>query len=143
MIIRPLQKADGAAVIALWESCGLTRPWNDPRKDINFAKQNSSSEILVGEESGEIVASVMVGHDGHRGAIYYLAVSPQRQRQGLGKAIHDAAIAWLQSLGVWKINLMVRLENTQVVSFYEKLGYRPNQVVSLARTIDADEAVRG
>ena len=143
MRIRPLQDADVTAVIALWESCGLTRPWNDPHKDINFAKQNPSSEILVGEDSGQIIASVMVGHDGHRGSIYYLAVSPQHQRRGIGRAIHDAAIAWLQSVGVWKINLMVRLENTQVVSFYEKLGYRPNKVVSLTKTIKPDEAVRG
>ena len=143
MKIRPMREADGAAVMALWESCGLTRPWNDARKDIHFAKQNPSSEILVGEDSGQIIASVMVGHDGHRGAIYYLAVSPQHQMQGLGRAIHDAAIAWLQNAGVWKINLMVRLENTQVVSFYEKLGYRPNNVVSLARAIEPNEAVRG
>ena len=143
MKIRPMREADGAAVMALWESCGLTRLWNDARNDIHFAKQNPSSEILVGEDSGQIIASVMVGHDGHRGAIYYLAVSPQRQRQGLGRAIHDAAIAWLQNAGVWKINLMVRLENTQVVSFYEKLGYRPNNVVSLARAIEPNEAVRG
>ena len=139
MRIRPLREDDIAAVIALWESCGLTRPWNDPHKDINFAKQSPSSEILVGEDESQIIASVMVGHDGHRGAIYYLAVSPQHQRRGLGKEIHDAAIAWLQSVGVWKINLMVRLENTQVVSFYEKLGYSPNNVVSLARQIDTVE----
>ena len=139
MRIRPLQDADVTAVIELWESCGLTRPWNDPHKDINFAKQSPSSEILVGEDESQIIASVMVGHDGHRGAIYYLAVSPQHQRRGLGKEIHDAAIAWLQSVGVWKINLMVRLENTQVVSFYEKLGYSPNNVVSLARQIDTAE----
>ena len=143
MKIRPMREADGAAVMALWESCGLTRRWNDAHKDINFAKQNPSSEILVGEEGGQIIASVMVGHDGHRGAIYYLAVSPQHQRRGLGQAIHDAAIAWLQNAGVWKINLMVRLENTQVVSFYEKLGYRLNKVVSLARAIEPNEAVRG
>ena len=143
MKIRPMREADGAAVMALWESCGLTRPWNDPHKDFNFAKQSPSSEILVGEDGRQIIASVMVGHDGHRGAIYYLAVSPQHQMQGLGRAIHDAAIAWLQNAGVWKINLMVRLENTHVVSFYEKLGYRPNNVVSLARAIEPNEAVRG
>ena len=142
MIIRPLQEADVVAVISLWESCGLTKPWNDPDKDIRFAKQSQNSKVLVGEDGGQIVASVMVGHDGHRGAIYYLAVSPQHQRQGLGRAIHDAAIAWLRSVGVWKINLMVRLENTQVVSFYAKLGYSPNKVVSLARQIEPRESLR-
>ena len=136
MKIRPLQEADGAAVVALWESCGLTRLWNDPYKDINFAMESPNSEILVGEDAGQIIASVMVGHDGHRGAIYYLGVSPQHQKRGLGRAIHDAAAAWLQAKGVWKINLLVRSENTQVLSFYERLGYAPNKVVSLAKPLE-------
>ncbi len=136
MKIRPLQEADGAGVVALWESCGLLRAWNDPYKDINFAIKSPNSEILVGEVAGQIIVSVMVGHDGHRGAIYYLSVSPPYQKRGLGRAIHDAAAAWLRTQGVWKINLLVRSENTQVLSFYDRLGYAPNRVVSLAKSLE-------
>ena len=34
MQIRPYLAADEAAIIDLWQACGLTRPWNDPKKDI-------------------------------------------------------------------------------------------------------------
>ena len=130
MRIRPSADADGAAIVRLWESCGLTRAWNDPHKDINFAKQSSQSEILVGEDEGQIIASVMVGHDGHRGAIYYLSVAPEQQGKGHGRAIHDAAVQWLRHQRVWKINLSVRGENQSVRKFYEHLGYLQNDVIS-------------
>ena len=72
--IRPLQQGEEETVIALWEACGLTRPWNDPRRDLDFARGKTASTVLVGRLDGRLVASVMVGHDGHRGALYYLAM---------------------------------------------------------------------
>ena len=140
MIVRPIEDADVEATIALWQSCGLTRPWNDPRKDIYFASQKPNSEVLVGQVDGKIVAAVMVGHDGHRGAIYYLAVAPTHEGQGLGRAIHNAAVQWLHDKGVWKINLVVRSENAGVAKFYEKLGYTQNSVISFGKLITPQES---
>ncbi len=94
--------------------CGLTRAWNDPYKDITFAREGHHSTVLVLEREGRIVASVMAGHDGHRGMLYYVAVDPALQRQGLGKAAVKAAEAWLGAQGVWKVNLLVRAENAAV-----------------------------
>ena len=139
MIIRPFNRADEAAVIALWNECGLTRPWNDPAKDIAFAMSGSASSILLAEDDGKLIGCVMVGHDGHRGAIYYLAVAPNYQRQGLGRKLHDAAVAWLQKRGVWKINLMVRFDNVQASGFYQRLGYAQNDVVSFGKLIKGGE----
>jgi ribosomal protein S18 acetylase RimI-like enzyme len=139
MNIRTLRETDIPAVIALWNECALTRPWNDPEKDIRFALASPASTILVGDEAGQIVSSVMVGHDGHRGAIYYLAVSAARHGKGLSRAMHDAAIAWLQERGVWKINLMVRSENAAVRGFYESLGYVENAVVSFGKQLARPE----
>jgi hypothetical protein len=136
---RAIADADVEQVIALWHACGLTRPWNDPYKDITFARQAESSTVLVLECEGRIAASVMVGHDGHRGALYYVAVEPSLQRQGLGKAAVRAAEAWLAERGVWKLNLMVRPENAVVKGFYEALGYETNPVLCLARRIAPDE----
>ena len=132
---RPIADCDIEAVIALWQACGLTRAHNDPHKDISFARGRSSSEVLVGEEKGAIIATVMVGHDGHRGMLYYLAVEPGRQGKGLGKAAVRAAEAWLKERGVWKINLLVRSENEKVRRFYESLGYEINEVFSMGRRI--------
>ena len=127
---------DAAEVAALWQVCGLTRPWNDPVKDFHFALASPASTVLVGWIENRIVASVMVGHDGHRGALYYVAVAPEEQGQGLGRAIHDAAIEWLSGQGVWKLNLLVRSDNIHVRKFYESLGYAENKVVSFEKLIE-------
>jgi ribosomal protein S18 acetylase RimI-like enzyme len=122
-------------VVSLWRLCELTRAWNDPYKDIQFAREGGASTILVGELDDLIIASVMVGHDGHRGVLYYLAVDPAFQKRGFGKMAHDAAVEWLQQRGVWKINLMVRAENEAVRGFYESLGYTINPVLSFGKKI--------
>lgn len=132
---RPAVDADTEALVALWEACGLTRPWNDPRKDIAFARGGPASDILVGEIGDEIVASVMVGHDGHRGAVYYVSVTPSRRGQRLGHAVMAAAEDWLKARGVWKLNLMVRKTNVGVLEFYEALGYKDSDVVSLQKVL--------
>ena len=132
---RPIADSDIDAVVALWKACGLTRPWNDPYKDISFARGKPNSEVLVGEVERIIAASVMIGHDGHRGMLYYVAVDPTRQGKGWGKAAVCAAEAWLEERGVWKINILVRSENEKVKRFYEGLGYEINDVFCMGRRI--------
>jgi ribosomal protein S18 acetylase RimI-like enzyme len=131
--------ADVEAVIALWRRCDLIRPWNDPVADITFARGGPNSAVLVGRSEDRIVASVMVGHDGHRGWFYYLAVEPARQGNGFGRAITTAAEDWLRARGIAKINLMVRAENTAVCAFYEALGYREQKRVTFAKWLDGRE----
>jgi len=133
MKFRVIGDGDIDDVIALWQRCGLTRPWNDPRRDIDFARGKENSDVLVGEIDGRIVAAVMVGHDGHRGALYYVSVDPPLQRRGLGRAIVQAAEKWLRARGVWKMNILIRDENRPASSFYEKLGYLRNEAFSLGR----------
>ena len=135
MKFRNAKPDDRDSVIALWQACGLTREWNDPVKDFDFALASATSTILVHEIADKIVATVMVGHDGHRGAIYYLAVSPKHQKNGLGKAAVVAAEDFLKELGVWKINLMIRDENASMQEFYKANGFETNAVVSLGKKI--------
>ena len=136
MKFHEIHDGDVEQVVRLWKDCGLTRDWNDPYRDIQFARTGETSTILVGELDGRVVASVMVGHDGHRGVLYYLAVEPVLQKRGLGKLTHDAAVKWLRQRSVWKINLMVRAENRNVGGFYESLGYAVNPVLSFGKRID-------
>ncbi|HEX7108720.1 MAG TPA: GNAT family acetyltransferase [Aestuariivirga sp.] len=133
---RELQDVDVDSIVTLWKRCELTRPWNDPYKDIQFAREGKTSTVLVGEVEGRVVASVMVGHDGHRGVLYYLAVDPAFQKRGFGKAAVGAAEAWLRERNVWKINLMVRNENKEAGRFYERLGYEINPVTSFGKRLD-------
>jgi ribosomal protein S18 acetylase RimI-like enzyme len=135
---RSMSDEDVGAVIALWQTCGLTRPWNNPEKDIAFARGKPHSDILVGVIAGRVVASIMVGHDGHRGSFYYVAVEPDRQRRGTGAELIRAGEAWLKKRGVWKVNLLIRQDNAAVQGFYERLGYQVNEVMSMGQRLIED-----
>ncbi len=135
-VVRAMADREEAAVIALWEACGLTRPWNDPETDLAFARSKRSSDVLVGLVDGRIVASAMVGHDGHRGAMYYVSVHPDWRDRGLGAELVAAAEAWLRARGVWKVNLLVRAGNEQVLGFYGAQGYVTGTSVPIEKWID-------
>lgn len=136
MFIRPFQQTDRAAVIALWQVCGLTRPWNDPTSDIDFCLASQEATLLVAEADGAVIGSAMVGHDGHRGWVYYLAASPAQQGKGLGRALMAAAEDWARARGVPKLMLMVRPENAGVRAFYEALGYIEEPRIIFTRRLD-------
>lgn len=138
MEIRPFQLSDEATVIALWERCGLVRPWNDPHKDIQRKLAVRPDLFLVGVLQGEVVATAMAGYEGHRGWINYLAVSPELQRSGLGREIMTEAERLLHETGCPKINLQVRSTNSHVIEFYRSLGYLVEDVVNLGKRLDHD-----
>ena len=134
--IRDIADQDVPDVIALWNAAGVARPWNDPARDIAFARRDTHSTVLVGLDSGQIVASAMVGEDGHRGWVYYVAISPERQRSGLGRVMMQAAEDWLKQRGVWKVQLLVRADNAQAAKFYDQLGYRDTRSVCLQKILE-------
>jgi ribosomal protein S18 acetylase RimI-like enzyme len=136
LAVAPMQDADVEAVVALWQRCGLTRPWNDPRADIALALRGAHSAILVGRRDESIVASVMVGHDGHRGWLYYLAVDPDARRQRFGALMTAAAEDWLRLRGIGKAMLMVRADNADVCAFYNALGYGTQERMVFAKWLD-------
>jgi len=136
LAIAPIADSDVAAVVALWQACGLTRPWNDPAADIALARRGANSVVLVGRDADAIVASVMVGYDGHRGWVYYVAVDPDHRHKKYGRVIMDAAENWLRQRGIEKMQLMVRSDNTGVKAFYEQLGYLEQERVVYAKWLD-------
>jgi ribosomal protein S18 acetylase RimI-like enzyme len=140
MRVRPFRLEDESEVVALWRAAGLlTNPLNDPARDIRFCRESRHGEVLVGEDDGRVVAAVMVGHDGHRGWLWYLGVSPQLQGHGLGRAMTKAAEAWLAARGVPKVELLVRDSNTRAVGFYQRLGYVQEPRALLAKRLDGRE----
>ena len=134
--IRGIADADVEAVIALYHAAGVYRPWNDPVRDIEFARRDAHSTVLVAELDGRVVGTAMVGEDGHRGWVYYLAVDPALQRGGLGRAIMDAAEAWVAARGLWKLQLLIRADNEGVRQFYERLGYRDTRSVCFQKVLE-------
>jgi ribosomal protein S18 acetylase RimI-like enzyme len=121
-------------VVALWRACDLVASYNDPVADFRFAKTGACSDVLVAvDDAGEIVGSVMVGHDGHRGWLYYVAADPASRSKGVGRRMVQAAEHWLRQRGVVKVQLLVRETNTNVVGFYEHLGFEVAPRVVMSR----------
>lgn len=133
MRITPITGQETEAVVALWERWGLTRPWNDPRADIALALRCTDADVLVGRVEGALAAAVMVGFDGHRGWVYYLAVHPAGRRNGLGRAMMTAAEGWLRARGAPKLNLMVRDDNPAAAGFYERPDYEVQATTIFAK----------
>ena len=137
--IRAIEDGDVAEVAALWQRCGLTRAWNDPAADIALARKEANATVLLGRHHGALAASVLVGHDGHRGWVYYVAVDPDHRFKGFGRMIMAAAEAWLRARGIEKLQLMVRGDNARVHAFYRSLGYYDQERVVFAKWLDGRE----
>ena len=127
-MIRPLTALDRDAAVALWHATGLTRPWNDPYADFDRAQA-----VLGAFDGDELIGTAMVGHDGHRGWVYYLGVDPKQRGKHLGRALMAACEAWVRERGIPKIQVMVRGDNAATRGFYEALGYTLDDVVVYSR----------
>jgi ribosomal protein S18 acetylase RimI-like enzyme len=131
---RSATSQDEQAVVALWHACGLVASYNDPVADFRFAKAGAASDVLVAlDESGKVVGSVMAGHDGHRGWLYYVAADPASRGTGVGRRMVQAAEDWLRQRGVVKAQLLVRQTNSRVVNFYEHLGFEVAPTIVMSR----------
>ena len=133
--IRPYHDRDEKAVIDLWRECELLVPWNNPKLDIERKIKVNPELFLVGLLNGKVVATVMGGYEGHRGWMNYLAVSTDHQCKGFGKQIVFALEEKLKAMGCPKINLQVRASNTDVIRFYESLGYSNDHVLSMGKRL--------
>jgi ribosomal protein S18 acetylase RimI-like enzyme len=137
--IQTLPEELHSAAIALWHETGLTRPWNDPTTDLQRAVEGPGSTVLAAVDGETLVATVMVGHDGHRGWVYYLAVDPAAQGQGLGRQMMQASEDWILGQRIPKLQLMVRSDNAAAIGFYAKLGYTDAAVVVLGKRLDSPQ----
>lgn len=137
--IRPYRQTDRDALVRLWLDTGLVHPTNNPIRDIERKLCVNPDWLLVGETEGRIVASCMVGYEGHRGWINYLAVAPDFRDRGFGRRIMERAEELLASVGCPKINLQVRGTNRQVIEFYRRIGFSVDDTISLGKRLETDE----
>jgi ribosomal protein S18 acetylase RimI-like enzyme len=138
MKIRPFDPNDEESVVQLWIDCGLVVPWNNPHRDIQRKLKIQPEMFLVACSDGQVIATVMAGYDGHRGWINYLAVHPQHRHSGIGRRMMDEAESCLRAAGCPKINLQVRSKNIAVIKFYERIGFKADDVVSLGKRLEPD-----
>jgi ribosomal protein S18 acetylase RimI-like enzyme len=139
--VRSFRRDDTEAVVALWAEAGLTRPWNDPRLDIERKLLVQPELFLVAEDpsmSGELIGSVMAGYDGHRGWLYYLATAESHRGRGVARALVEYAENRLLDMGCPKVQLMVREGNEDVLGFYDGLGYERFSVHNTGKRLIAD-----
>lgn len=139
MKIRAYSPADEAAVVELWRRCGLVVPHNNPHTDIARKLSVSPEGFFVGTLGDELVATVMAGYDGHRGWLNYLAVAPHAQGRGYGRGLVEHAEAALTARGCPKVNLQIRAANEQAVTFYARLGFARDEVISMGKRLISDE----
>ena len=137
--IRPYESSDEGQVVRLWTDCGLVVPWNNPHRDIQRKLDVQRELFLVGCLAGKIISTVMAGYEGHRGWINYLAVHPDYQRGRVGSCMMEEAEIRLRAKGCPKINLQVRRTNAKVIEFYNKIGYKLDDVVSFGKRLEPDE----
>lgn len=137
--IRSYVETDEPAVVALWRLCELTRPWNDPHKDIARKLTVQRELFRVAVVGGQVVGTVMAGYDGHRGWVNYLAVHPGHRKSGVGRRLMLDVERLLQAMGCPKLNLQVRGDNATALGFYEAIGYGRDDAVSLGRRLIADD----
>ena len=132
MIIRKFETADTEKVVDVWDKCGLLYPANDPYMEIRNKTSFQPDLFLVGESDGQVMASVMIGYEGRRGWINYLAVLPEYQGKGYGRTLVEHSLELLKEIGAPKVNLLVRPTNTKVQAFYEKCGFEFEEVTMMS-----------
>ena len=138
MLIRQYSADNENAMVELWQRCGLTRPWNDPRKDIARKLKVNPELFLVGFVNGKVAASAVAGYEGHRGWVNYLAVDPDFQRKGLGRQMMQNVEQALAQTGCPKVNIQVRTGNLNAIEFYKNLGYKIDETASMGKRLEED-----
>jgi ribosomal protein S18 acetylase RimI-like enzyme len=138
MTFRELEESDVEQATALWREVDLVRPWNDPDGDFRGAIAGPTSAVLGAELEGVLVGTVMVGFDGHRGWLYYVAVATSAQRDGVGTALTHRAEEWLAERGAHKVQLMVRRGNDEPRLFSGALGCESSDVTVFQKWLTPD-----
>lgn len=136
MLVRAYRDADEQAVVCLWRQVSQSGArHNDPALTIRKKLAVERDLFLVAEVDGAVVGTVMGGYDGHRGWVYSVAVAAQYRRRGIATALIRRLETDLAARGCLKVNLQVRLSNTGVVAFYEKLGFSVDDVISMGKRL--------
>ena len=139
MLIQPYKPEYEKAVIKLWRKCNLVRPQNNPKKDIARKLKVKPELFLVGVEGNKVIATAMGGYEGHRGWVNYLGVDPEYRHKGAGRKMMEAIEEKLLAMGCPKINSQVLVDNTEATKFYQRIGYKKDEVISMGKRLIEDK----
>jgi ribosomal protein S18 acetylase RimI-like enzyme len=118
---------DYEKIVRLWKRAGLELRPGDGRRQIRKKLRRDPELFLVAEENGSLVGTVLGSWDGRRGWIHHLAISPRRQRSGLGTQIIKELEKRMRRKGVLKVNAIVYRTNKKSINFFRKNGYEHHE----------------
>ncbi len=135
MDIRLFSEDDRRQVVRLWKTVFADDPPHNEPDHVITAKLKVDELLFVAVDKGTLLGTIMAGYDGHRGWLYSVAVDPQQQKNGIGRQLVEHALASLREHGCAKVNLQIRSGNSEVITFYKKLGFETEERVSMGRMI--------
>jgi ribosomal protein S18 acetylase RimI-like enzyme len=110
-------------VLNLWKKAGIGIGSSDTKEETALVLECNPELFLIGTEKGKVIAVVIGAFDGRRGYVHHLAVDPDYQKKGYGKAIMDDLIDRFRQKRIQKIHLFIQKENRDVLDFYSKQGW--------------------
>ena len=138
--VREYAERDRAEVVALWNRVFADDPPRNAPERVIERKLGTQRELfLVAHVDGQVVGTVLGGYDGFRGWVYHLAVASEHRRAGIGRALMQQIEGRLRALGCPKINLQIRTGNAEALAFYARLGFTPDDVVSVGKRFGRDD----
>ena len=139
--IRPMVEEDIPAALTLWQGMpgiGL-RAADSPSALARFLRRNPGTNFVAVTDAGQLVGVSLGGHDGRRGYLHHVAVSPALRKQGLGRRLVDACLAALKAEGIEKVNLWVKAGNSDGLAFWNHVGGRERTDVVTVSIILSDD----
>jgi ribosomal protein S18 acetylase RimI-like enzyme len=122
--IRSGHPDDVEGVLALWHTVTDVLPsTTDDERALRTLLARDPEALLVGDDDGHIVATVIVGWDGWRGNLYRLAVAPASRRARLASRLVGDAERRLTAKGCRRIAAAVQTDEDHAVQFWTASGY--------------------
>jgi N-acetylglutamate synthase len=130
------------AALALWrvaEHMGLSDA-DEPERLVEFLRRNANTSFVARDQDGSVSGACLCGHDGRRGYVYHLAVSPRCRRSRVGADLLDACLRALQQAGIRKCHAFIFADNPYAELFWVRSGWqRRDELVVFSRDIETEE----
>lgn len=133
--LRTGQLSDVDPVLRLWAAAGAEPTHTDDAASLTALVTHDPSALIVAEEDGSIVGSVIAAWDGWRGSVYRLVVASSHRRLGLGRRLLDEAEARLSGVGAVRLQAIVVETEPKAMGFWRESGWD--------RQVDRVRFVRG
>jgi ribosomal protein S18 acetylase RimI-like enzyme len=132
-VIRPARAADTDAIVSLWIAAGLKVEPSLAARELSRMVAAGTDLVLVAEREDAIVGAVLGSWDGRRGWVQRLATQPHWQGRGIATALIAELEARLRARGCAKLNLLIEPDNAGVTGFYERIGFRPDELIFMEK----------